>query len=259
MSIKSKLKNNWPLLYIYRKVYYLPKDVPAALDFLFHQTKSPTTFGQRFNLILQFYKISYFVNCPHTEHELLTITKLILNLGSQVSELIVEACSFYGGSTAKLSLVAKLCNRQLAAFDSFEGMPENAEAGGKSIYGREHHFPKGSHAVSLDQVKANVTQYGDVNRVTFHKGWLADTLAQLKQPVAVACLNVDLAQSTKDCLKFLYPLMVSGGVIISQDGHFPWIIELLKNDSYWQHEMHVRPPVMKGLGTSKFVEIWPVR
>jgi len=63
---------------------------------------------------------------------------------------IVEAGSFHGGSTAKLSLVAKWCDRQLHVFDSFAGMPANNEAHGKSIYGREHHFPKGSHAVPFE-------------------------------------------------------------------------------------------------------------
>lgn len=258
MTLKNRIKQNWPALYIYRKLYYLPRDLSVAVIFLFTKTKSPTTFGQRLHLIISFYKISYFVNCPHTEHELLTIARLILNLGPQVPGVIVEAGSFYGGSSAKLSLVAGLCNRQLAVFDSFEGMPENSEAGGASIYGRKHYFPKGSHAVSLDIVKNNVSKYGDITRVTLHKGWLKDTLAQLREPVAVACLNVDLAQSTKDCLQFLYPLISYGGVIVSQDGHFPWIIELLQSDSYWQHELHVKKPNMKGLGRSKFVEIWPV-
>jgi O-methyltransferase len=257
MSLKQAIKKNWTLLYIWRKIYYAPKDIPAAVAFLLHTTASPTTFYERLNLIFTFYNISYRVNCPHTEHELLTIAKLILNLGDKVPGVIVEAGSFYGGSSAKLSLVAKLCNRQLMIFDSFEGMPENTEEGGKSIFGREHHFPKGSHAVSLDTVKNNVKNYGDISRCTFYKGWLQDTLAQLKEPVAAACLNVDLLQSTKDCLHFLYPLMSPGGVIISQDGHFPWIIDLLGNNTFWQNNLGTKKPFMEGLGTSKFVVIWP--
>ncbi|MGH7239505.1 MAG: TylF/MycF/NovP-related O-methyltransferase, partial [Candidatus Saccharimonadales bacterium] len=162
-----------------------------------------------------------------------------------------------GGSTAKLSLVARLCGRRLAVFDSFECMPENAEAGGKSIYGREHYFPKGSHAVSLETVKNNVNRYGDISRCSFYKGWLSDTLPQLQGPVAAACLNVDLAQSTKDCLRALYPVLARGGIIISQDGHFPWIIELLRDDAFWQNEIHVQKPLMQGLGLSKFVIITP--
>src|SRR5258708_1115251 len=259
MGLRSGVKKYlpWPALYLYRKVYYLPKDFPAALGFLFHSTASPTIFRERWRLIRAFYKISYYVDCPHTEHELLTIARRILNLGPAVQGMIVEAGSYYGGSTAKLSLVAKLCGRDLAVFDSFEGMPENAEVHGKSIFGREHHFPKGSHAVQFEIVKGNVTKYGDVSRCQFHKGWFSETMPHFKEKVALDCINADLVQSTKDCLRYLYPLMQKGGVIISQDGHFPWIIDLLSDDAFWKDELGVAKPKMDGLGTSKFVFIIP--
>jgi O-methyltransferase len=257
MKIRSIVKKYtpWTALYVYRKIYYLPKDAPVAIGFLFNQTKSPTSFLKRLKLVGMFYLISYKVDCPHTEHELLTIARKILNLGKEVEGAIVEAGSYYGGSTAKLSLVARLCERKLEVFDSFEGMPENNETHGKSIFKREHHFPKGSHAVSLETVKRNVLAYGDISRCQFHKGWFKDTLPELKQKVAVACINADLVQSTKDCLKYLSPLMGKGGIIFSQDGHFPWIIDVLKDDSYWQKELGIKKPQMEGLGTSKLVAI----
>lgn len=201
--------------------------------------------------------ISYHVDCPHTEHELINIAHRILNINNTIPGVLVEAGAFHGGSTAKLSLVAKLCKRELDVFDSFEGMPDNVETHGKSIYGREHHFPKGSHAVGLEEVRNNVTQYGDVSRVRFHKGFFNATMPKFKSPIAAACINVDLVQSTKDCLHFLYPLIVPGGLIFSQDAHFPWIIELLRDEDFWINEIHVKKPVMHGLGISKFVEIIP--
>ena len=262
MSLRSTIKKHvalpWPLLYIYRKVYYAPKDIPAALGFIFSGTKSPTSFGARLSLILKFYKISYYVDCPHTEHEMIAITRQILELSKAdgaVSGAIVEAGSFHGGSTAKLSLVAKLCNRQLEVFDSFVGMPENNEAHGKSIYGREHHFPKGSHAVPFEEVKNNVARYGDASRTHFHKGFFNDTMPGFREPVAAACVNVDLVQSTRDCFHYLYPLLSPGGIIISQDAHFPWIIELLKSDAFWRDEMGIAKPAMPGLGVLKFVTV----
>jgi O-methyltransferase len=257
MSLRSTVKKHlpWPLHYIYRKIYYLPKDLPAAVGFLVHPTKSPTTLVARLKLVYEFYAISYYVDCPHTEHELLAITKRILNLGSHIPGVIVEAGAYHGGSTAKLSLVARLCNRQLAVFDSFEGMPENSEVHGKSIFGREHHFPKGSHTVAIDEVKKNIARFGDIERCRFYKGWFGDTMPKFKEKVAVACINADLVQSTKDCLANLYPLMQKGGIIFSQDGHFPWIIELLEDDNFWQSEIGVEKPLMEGLGSSKLVAI----
>lgn len=257
MSLRSKIKKHtpWPLHYAYRKAYYAPKDLKAAYALLSKPTKSPTTLRQRLSLIRKFYHISYKVDCPHTENELLSVARQILDLGPEVPGLIVEAGAFHGGSTAKLSLVARLCGRELAVFDSFEGMPENAETHGKSIYGREHHFPKGSHAVGLEEVRGNVTKYGDITRTRFHKGFFNATMPHFKEKVAVACINVDLVQSTKDCLKYLYPLVQHGGIIFSQDAHFPWIIELLSDNAFWEKEMGVKKPEMNGLGNSKLVAI----
>ena len=259
MLLRSKIKRYlpWGLLYMYRKIYYLPKDAPAALGFLVHPTQSPTTIGSRLRLIYKFYLISYKVDCPHTEHELLTIARRILNLGARVPGVIVEAGAYHGGSTAKLSLVAQLCGRKLEVFDSFEGMPENHEAYGKSIFGREHRFPKGSHAVSLEEVKRNVGRYGDIGSCAFHKGYFDQSMPSFKEEVAAACINADLLQSTKDCLQYLYPLIQKGGVIFSQDAHFPWIIDLLRDNSFWEHTMGVSKPSMEGLGFSKFVAIIP--
>ena len=258
MSLRSTIKKHvalpWPLLYIYRKVYYAPKDIPAAIGFIFSGTKSPTSFGTRLLLVLKFYKISYYVDCPHTEHEMIAITRQILNLGA-VPGVIAEAGSFHGGSTAKLSLVAKLCDRRLEVFDSFAGMPENHEAHGKSIYGREHHFPKGSHAVPFEEVKNNVARYGDASRTQYHKGFFNETMPGFHEQVAVACVNVDLVQSTRDCFHYLYPLLPSGGIIISQDAHFPWIIELFNDNAFWRDEVGIAKPAMPGLGILKFVTV----
>lgn len=272
MSLRSTIKKHvalpWPLLYVYRKIYYAPKDIPAACGFIFHGTAVPTTFGARLALVLQFYKISYVVDCPHTEHEMISIARQILDLGAGgatsagaasgaagVPGVIVEAGSFHGGSTTKLSLVAKLCGRDLHVFDSFEGMPENNEEHGKSIYGREHHFPKGSHAVGLDEVRGNVARWGDASRTHYHKGFFSDTLPLFHEPVAAACVNVDLVQSTRDCYRNLYPLLSPGGIIISQDAHFPWIIALLNDASFWKNEIGVEKPETPGLGTLKFVTV----
>ena len=261
MSLRSNVKKHlpWWLHYTYRKIYYFPKDVRAALGFLLHGTKTPTTFGERCLLVRKFYYISYVVDCPHTEHELLTLARSILNMPASMPGVIVEAGAFHGGSTAKLSIVAKLAGRQLAVFDSFEGMPENHEVHGKSIFGREHRFPKGSHAVGIDEVRENVRRYGDIGRCEFHKGWFSETMPKFKKPVAIACINADLVQSTKDCIKNLWPLMENGGIIFSQDAHFPWIINLLRDESFWKNEIGVAKPRMEDLGVSKLVPMFVER
>jgi O-methyltransferase len=109
--------------------------------------------------------------------------------------------------------------------------------------------------VPFEEVKNNVTRYGDASRVHYHKGFFSDTMPSFHEPVAAACVNVDLVQSTRDCFHYLYPLLPPGGIIISQDAHFPWIIELFENDGFWRDELGIKKPAMPGLGTLKFVTV----
>ncbi len=258
MSLRNAIKKRtpWPLHYLYLKLYYFPKDAVAAWRLLSRRPAAPdASFAARLRLIGAFYRISYFVDCPHTEHELLSIAQAILDLPPELPGSIVEAGAFRGGSTAKLSLVARLAGRELDVFDSFEGMPENDEEHGKSIYGREHRFRRGSHAAPIENARMNVARYGDISRTHFHKGWFSETMPGFKKQVAAACINVDLVQSTRDCLKYLYPLVPKGGVIFSQDAHFPWVISLLRDDAFWRNEIGIPRPEIPGLGASKFVAI----
>ena len=69
------------------------------------------------------------------------------------------------------------------------------------------------HAVGVAEVRGNVEKYGDIERCEFHKGFFSDTMPRFKEPVAAACINVDLVVSTRDCLHYLYPLLSRGGVL----------------------------------------------
>ena len=69
-----------------------------------------------------------------------------------------------------------------------------------------------------------------------------------------AYLDVDLVSSTRTCIKYLYPLLVPGGVLFSQDGHLPLVVQLLNNESSGDEAGCFRPPI-HGLGTRKLVRI----
>ena len=61
--------------------------------------------------------------------------------------------------------------------------------------------------------------------------------------------------STATCIKYLYPLLEPGGVLVSQDGDFPLVIELLDSDVFWKEEVGCEKPVIEGLGTDKMLKI----
>lgn len=201
--------------------------------------------------------ISRNVDCPHNESEVLSFGLEILSFPKDKEGCIVEAGSYKGGSTTKISIFTKLANRRLVVFDSFEGLPCNVEKHDKSILGHsiKELFAKGNFCGSLEEVRENVLLYGELEVCDFIKGWFEDTMPSFSEKIAVAYLDVDLVSSTKTCLKYLYPLIVPGGVLYSQDGDFPLIIEAFDDDKFWENEVGYKKPNIEGLGKKKLIRI----
>ena len=126
---------------------------------------------------------------------------------------LIEVGCFEGGST-KLICEAKGEN-SLFVFDTFEGLPEVNEID-KSKKKFECNFKKGQYCSDYEDVKSYLKEYKNVfiKKGIFPKEGFK--LVENKKFIFVH-LDVDLYKSTKDCLKFLYPRMEKGGVLISHD------------------------------------------
>jgi O-methyltransferase len=191
------------------------------------------------------------VKSAHNASHILQFLLAILKLPKEVPGCIVEAGAYKGASTCKISLFADHVGRDAHVFDSFEGLPENNEAHEKSLEGHsiKNWFKGGEFLGTLEEVKTNITNYGVIERCHFHKGWFEDTMPSFHQPIALAYLDVDLASSTKTCLKYLYPLLSPGGSIYSQDGDFPLVVEVFKDEQFWKEEVGCDTmPEIIGLG-----------
>jgi O-methyltransferase len=221
----------------------LIEDVQLSGDFL-GDSSLPMSFSARLWFVIQCLYISLRVNCPHTQDEILRFARMILLAPPGVA---VEAGCFKGGSTAKFSLIAQRCGRDLVVFDSFQGIPENTESHENDMFGNHANFEAGSYAGSIDEVKANIARYGRINACRFVPGWFEETMPHFNEPIACAYLDVDLAGSTATCLRYLYPIVVPGGFLASQDGHLPLVMEVLTE---WQSKNDVE---FQGLGKSKLV------
>ncbi|MEX2308352.1 MAG: TylF/MycF/NovP-related O-methyltransferase [Pirellulales bacterium] len=230
------------------------RDYPFIASFLFDSALR-ASFRQRLDMVRQAYLVSFRVPCPHRQQEVLSYSRTILSLPASANGVLIEAGCFKGGSTAKFSLAADVANRELVVFDSFCGIPPNDEVMDQDIYGRPAGFPEGIFCGALEEVRANVTRYGRINRCRFIEGWFDDTMPHFHEPIAAAYIDVDLVSSTKTCLKYLFPLLQPGGILYSQDGHLPLVIEALDDDSFWQNEVRCKKPRMVGLGESKLVKI----
>lgn len=243
-----------PLFFFFKKLRALPEDLPAFIWFLFRKTKAPATFYERLCLILKCYQISYYLDPPHMEGEIIRVISAIFSSNTPEG-IIVEAGAYKGGGSAKISWAAKLTGRKFYIFDSFEGLPKHNEIHGKNIFGGDAYFPPGSYAGSLEEVKNNIQNYGKIEVCELVKGWFEYTMPNFDKPICVAYVDVDLESSTRTCLKYLYPLLVPNGVMFSQDGHLPWVIKMLDDDNFWQKEVRLNKPPMKDLRKKKLVAI----
>lgn len=231
-----------------------PRDIRSAARFV-TKPVGDLTLATRLDLLRRVFATTFTVDCPHSQEEVLTFMDAILELPPSVSGSILEAGCYKGGSTAKFSLAAKLANRRLFVFDSFEGIPDHSEDHATNIYGDQALFPPGSYKGSLDEVRSNVTRHGNVDVCTFVMGWFDDTLPGFHEPLAAVYLDVDLASSTRTCLKHLYPLLQPGGVLFSQDGHLPLVLDVFRDEAFWRDEVACEPPEVLGLGKSKLLRI----
>lgn len=120
----------------------------------------------------------------------------------------VAEVGVYTGGSAKLICEAK-GDRVLHLFDTFNGLPN------LSKNDNQKQFHVGQYPASLDKVKNYLKNY---KKVYFYKGIFPNTAVSLKnKKFSFVHLDVDIYQSTLDCLRFFYPRMNKGGIIISHD------------------------------------------
>src|SRR5262249_17284415 len=108
---------------------------------------------------------------------------------------------------------------------------------------------------TLEEVRQNVARYGESEVCVYHKGWFDDTMPRFSEPLCVAFVDVDLASSTRTCMKRLYPLLAPGGAFFLHDGHIPLVVDVLRDAKFWEAEVGCPVPEMDGLGTDHLVVI----
>jgi O-methyltransferase len=259
-AVKRFLRSRFPAPYYALKstlAGVTPEQNAAAQRFL---DMLPAQSRPRYHaLIRRMYDVQDWVPCEHTHDEMFQVVAAIARTPTGTEGVVVEAGCFKGGSAAKLSHACAMHKRKLVLFDSFEGIPPNEEIHEKRGLDRPVTFNVGAYTGSLEHVQDNIRRYGRIDVCSFKKGWFDDTMPGFDKPIIAAYVDVDLASSTRTCMKYLYPLLAPGGVIFSQDGHLSLVVDVLKDPNFWQNDVGVPMPYMTGLGTQKLVGIYKNR
>lgn len=196
-------------------------------------------------LAWRFGRVERFVPCPHSVDELARIARAIGQRRHADGD-VVECGCFKGGSTARLSLVCRELRRKLVVFDSFEGLPEPGARDTHHQIARPRRFVRGEYRGTLEEVRANVSEHGDLEVCEFVPGWFATTMADsTPEQVLVAFVDADLVASTRDALERLWPRLVAGGIIFVHDTTDPKLASFLEG---WRAD--VNPAHSGGLRTS---------
>jgi O-methyltransferase len=241
-----------PILFFLRwQLYPIVISIPSHLGFVFRGLgNSRTRVAPRIKIATRCVGIHLRLRCGHNPTEALHIVEDIIELPPGREGVVVECGAYLGGSTAKLSQAAAIVGRELIVCDSFEGLPEVAVADHTDV---KPDFQKGEYAGRLDEVKKNVTRYGDISRVRFVQGWYENSLGQLADtPIACAFWDVDLQESFTTCIKALWKNLQPDTKVFLHDVDRPPVVEVFTNTDWWRKEMGIDPPqflgAYKGLG-----------
>ena len=229
------------------KFYYL-LTVPVAIFFILSSHRiHPTykmTFFRKFFLGFKMFRNAHRIPTATSFKTHLVMALKLLETPPEVPGCVLECGTWKGGSAANLSLVCKITGRNLLIYDSFEGLP------GADPNDREAKFyNRGDFCGTLDEVKSNITRYGDISSCTFVKGWFSDTLPNLSMPVLLAFLDVDLEASLDTCVRLIWRQLVDQGYIFIDEYVSTDYCALFYSERYWRDYFDRTPPGLIGSGS----------
>lgn len=138
---------------------------------------------------------------------------------------IVECGVWKGGMS--LFLTKLFSNKKIWLVDSYDGFQDTEEALYKTDKVIDPHVKggvirEGLTGMPLEKVKEFFNTFGEGTNpnVNYLKGYVKDTLKPEICPIdkiALLRIDVDAYSATKEVLEFLYPKVVSGGMIIFDD------------------------------------------
>lgn len=132
-------------------------------------------------------------------------------------------CGVYSGKT--LDICAGVlerfdhADRTILGFDSFEGV-DTPGTEDLDVRTNSSMFHKGSCKYDFEHIRGRFIHRK--SKIELIRGWIPNTFQGFEDyTFAFAHIDVDLYQATKDCLTFIYPRMVPGGIILFDDYGYP--------------------------------------
>lgn len=153
----------------------------------------------------------------------------------------IEGCIIEAGVAAGAQIIAFAYadpDKKIYAMDSYDGLPwpsnkddqlpgirflQKWEQASLPDPGMALLETTGATRVTLDDFKEHITRSGvESKNIIPVKGWFENVLPTFEcEPINILRLDSDLYYSTYVCLKYLYPKVIEGGLIIIDDIQLP--------------------------------------
>lgn len=140
-------------------------------------------------------------------HERQTCLRELVERVLPINGVMVEVGVYKGGTAATIASAAPA--KHLFAFDTFSGIPFHDD----TIDG---HRAGDFSDTSIDEVRDNLKH---IPNVSLHQGIFPDATGDVLKDLKVAFvhLDVDVYESNKRCLEFLYPKLLPGAIVVFDD------------------------------------------
>ncbi len=196
-----------------RKIVYNSKSISSILS------KIATNFQFR---LLSFYKdreivelikeIKTEVDFAFYPYEAFMIHSVVKT--QEKNEGSLAEVGVYQGGSAKLICETK-DDRELYLFDTFTGLPEVSED--DTHFGEKHWYENEFSNTSEESIRKLLSKYKNVHVI---KGRFPESGKDIvDKKFCFVHLDVDLYKSTIESLRFFFPKMVKGGIILIHDFH----------------------------------------
>lgn len=182
--------------------------------------------------------------------EQLTLLDAILSIPKNLEGAVAEFGCFKGMSTASLSLACRAAGRRLVVFDSYEGLPEPLEQVTGIATSQPVPYFKGQLKGMLEEVKQNVSSFGEIGVCEFVKGYFEDSLPG-RDSAEKYCLifeDADLPSSVRTVIRHAWPRLQNGCFFFTHEARDLEVMKIFFDDSFWKETVDSNAPGIVGSG-----------
>lgn len=176
------------------------------------------------------YENNFYLSCDNSRLGKFIAHYELFKMAADLPGAIVECGVFRGNSLVRFAGFSKLwgaaADKKIIGFDSFGGFPETGFEPDKKQR-QKFIADAGGQSISVSQLSRVLRHKRIEENVELVAGDITKTVPEYvrKNPRLKICLlnlDVDIYEPTVTILEYLYPLIVSGGVLILDDyGVFP--------------------------------------